>query len=104
MVANADVLKLPWDELPLSLLPDDQQIQFGVKVGRHTTGEVIWSSDAPGSQFLVISGKVRMLSQDKAVILKEGAWFGDLLELSGHWKARASSKEVVVAYWNAELL
>ncbi len=104
LTTKQDTLKLPWDNLPLSLLAQDQQILFKdrVKIGQYATGEVIDSSNSPESQFLVISGRVRLvLEEGKSVLLKEGDWFGSLIELVGVWKARASSKEVVVAYWNA---
>ncbi len=102
---NQDALKLPWDNLPLSLLAPDQQIQFQdrAKFSRYTTGKVIWSSDAPGSQFLVIAGRVRLVLPGQSVLLQAGDWFGDSLELEGTAKARASSQEVLVAYWNAGL-
>jgi len=35
--------------------------------------------------------------------LATGDWFGDLLEISGQFKAVASSKEVVVVRWDAAL-
>ncbi len=77
-------------------------------------GEIIWGTDLvasdngtkanSGSQFLVISGKVRLVpEQGESVILQKGDWLGDLLDLSGAWKARASSKDVVVLRWDSGL-
>jgi HlyB family type I secretion system ABC transporter len=115
MVAQTDVytLNLPWDEIPLSLLDDEQKLHFRqhVQISRHTTGEVLWSSQAPGSQLLVLAGNVRLvqakgssaLEPGKSVLLKPGNWFGHALELVGDWKARAASKEVVVAFWQSDL-
>ncbi|PSB31442.1 peptidase domain-containing ABC transporter [Chlorogloea sp. CCALA 695] len=106
MLANTDELKLPWDRLPLNLLVGEQQIQIQsqAKTESYTTGKVIWSSDlSKGSQFLLLDGKVRLVSSDRTVVLQAGDWFGDLLELSGDWKARASSKDVVVAHWHSGL-
>lgn len=102
---NQDVLKLLWNDLPLNLLTLDQQILFKnqAKIRQCNTGEVIWASDSPGSQFCVISGRVRLVLSGMSVLLKPGDWFGDLIELEGFGKARASSKEVVVAHWNAGL-
>jgi ATP-binding cassette, subfamily B, bacterial len=106
-------LNLPWDEPPLCLLEDEQQLQFRqqVQVSRHTTGEILWSSQTPGSQLLVLAGKVRLvqapgksaLEPGKSIVLKPGAWFGDQLDLAGHWKARAASQKVVVAFWQSEI-
>jgi ATP-binding cassette subfamily B protein len=63
-------------------------------------GEVIWSTDTLGSQFLVVSGNVRLVNTDgKSMLLQPGDWFGDLLELTDQWKARAASKEVVLLEW-----
>jgi len=106
-------LNLPWDERPLSLLDDEQKLFFRqqAQVSRHQTGEVLWSSRAPGSQLFIISGKVRLMQElgrstlepGKSVVLKPGHWIGDTLELAGHWKARAVSQEVVVVFWQSDL-
>ncbi|MBD1865104.1 MULTISPECIES: hypothetical protein [Trichocoleus] len=114
MVAQSDIytLNLPWDELPLNLLEDEQKLYFRehAQISRHTTEEVLWSSQTPGSQ-LLLAGKVRLvqrkgtsaLETGKSVLLKPGDWFGDALELAGQWKARAVSKEVVVVFWQSDL-
>lgn len=115
MVAQTDVytLNLPWDELPLSLLEDEQKLHFRqhAQISRHSIGEVLWSSQAPGSQLLLLAGNVRLVQEKgtsalepgNSVLLKPGDWFGDALELVGQWKARAASKEVVVAFWQSDL-
>jgi len=115
MVAQIDVytLNLPWDERPLTLLEDEQKLHFRqhAQISRHITGEVLWSSQTPGSQLLLLAGEVRLvqtkgtsaLESGKSVLLKPGDWFGDALELVGDWKARAASKEVVVAFWQSDL-
>jgi len=115
MVAQTDIyaLNLPWDKSPLSLLEDEQKLHFRqhAQVSRHTIGEVLWSSQTPGSQLLLLTGKVRLVQEKgtsalepgKSVLLKPGDWFGDALELTGQWKARAASKEVVVAFWQSDL-
>jgi hypothetical protein len=93
MVAQIDVytLNLPWDERPLNLLADQQQLHFRqhVQISRHTTGEVLWSNHSPGGQLLLLAGKVRLvqasgaavLEPGKSVLLKPGDWFGDALAL-----------------------
>ncbi|UIE38136.1 peptidase domain-containing ABC transporter [Leptodesmis sichuanensis] len=113
MVAQPEIytLNLPWDEAPLCLLEDQQKLQFRqqVQISRHTTGEPLWSSQTPGCQILVLAGKVRLVQEKgssvlepgKSILLKSGDWFGDRLELAGNWKARAASKEVVVALWQS---
>ena len=115
MVAQPSIytLNLPWDEAPLRVLEDEQKLQFRqeAQVSRHVTGEVLWSSQTPGSQLLVLAGNVRLVQEKgnsalepgKSVLLKPGDWFGDALELVGQWKARAASKEVVVAFWQSDL-
>uniref|UniRef100_A0A832H5E6 Type I secretion system permease/ATPase n=1 Tax=Oscillatoriales cyanobacterium SpSt-402 TaxID=2282168 RepID=A0A832H5E6_9CYAN len=106
MIANDLTTNLPWDTPPLSLLSPEQQVQFKqkVQVRRHGLGEVLWSTDQPGSQLLVVSGKVRLVPEDgQSVLLKPGDWLGDLLELPGAWKARAADKETIVAVWDAGL-
>lgn len=115
MVAQTDVytLNLPWDELPLNLLEDEQKLHFRqhAQIDRYTTGEVLWSSQTPGSQLLLLAGKVRLVQAEgtsalepgKSVLLKPGDWFGDALGLVGDWKARAASKEVVIAFWPSDL-
>lgn len=104
---------LPWDEQPLSLLTDEQQLDFRqqAQVNQHVTGEIIWSSQTPGRQFLVLAGKVRLVKETgktdlepgKTIVLRPGAWFGEQLDLVGHWKARAASSQVVVAFWQSEI-
>jgi ATP-binding cassette subfamily B protein len=114
MVAQPEIytLNLPWDEAPLSWLEDEQKLQFKqqVQISRHTTGEPLWSSQTPGCQILVLVGKVRLVQEKgssalelgKSILLKPGDWIGDRLELAGNWKARAASKEVVVALWQSD--
>jgi HlyB family type I secretion system ABC transporter len=111
MVTTQDIytLNLPWDEPPLSLL-EDQQIQFRerAQVSRHTVGEVLWSTQNPGAQLFVVSGKVRLVQEtgkagrETKILLEAGDWFGDLLELAGQWQARAASREVVVVMWRSQ--
>jgi Peptidase C39 family len=115
MVAQPSIytLNLPWDEAPLRMLEDEQKLQFRqqAQVSRHTTGEVLWSSQTLGSQLLVLSGNVRLVQEKgtsalepgKSILLKAGDWIGDALNLVGKWKARATSKEVVVAFWRSDL-
>lgn len=104
---------LPWDEQPLNLLEDEQQLEFRqlAQVSQHTTGEILWSSQTRGGQFLVLAGKVRLVQETgetalepgKTIVLKPGAWFGDQLGLVGHWKARAANNQVVVVFWQSDL-
>jgi ATP-binding cassette subfamily B protein len=101
-------MNIRWEELPLCLLNPEQQIEVrNQEQIRHcTVGKVIWSTDSPGNQFLIISGKVRLKEEGKSeslAILKLGDWFGDLLGLSGQFQAVASSNDVVVVCWNAAL-
>ncbi|HEY9626996.1 MAG TPA: peptidase domain-containing ABC transporter [Coleofasciculaceae cyanobacterium] len=115
MVAQTDVytLNLPWDEPPLNLLENEQKLHFRqhAQISRHTTGEVLWSNQTPGSQLLLLAGEVRLvqakgasaLEPGQSVLLKPGDWFGDALALVGDWKARAVSKEVVIAFWQSDL-
>ncbi|GAB4366459.1 MAG: type I secretion system permease/ATPase [Elainellaceae cyanobacterium] len=105
----AEVLPpLPWDQPPLSLLPPQQQVQFKhqAKVCRYKLGDRIWATDVADEQFLVISGKVRLREEGVSrslATLTAGDWFGDLLGLLGQHKAIASSPEVVVVRWDAQL-
>ncbi len=96
---------LRWSELPLCLLSPDQQIQVinQAQTDCYTVGNLIWSTDSPGNQFLIISGNVRLREDGKSkalATLTAGDWFGDLLELSGDLKAVAS-KNVEVVRWDA---
>ncbi|MBH8555790.1 peptidase domain-containing ABC transporter [Nostocaceae cyanobacterium CENA357] len=98
---------LKWGSLPLCLLTPQQQIQFKnqAETRQYKTGQIIWSTDIPGNQFLIISGNVRLREDGKAqslATLKTGDWFGDLLKLSGGFKAVASGN-VVVVRWDAAL-
>lgn len=111
MVVSLDVHthNLPWDELPLAGLNSIQQIHIKqtAQFSHHKTGEVLWSTRRAGMQFLVLRGKVRLvpkkgssiLELGKKVLLKPGDWFGDVLELAGHWKAVAASQNVLVVFW-----
>lgn len=115
MVLQTDIhtLNLPWEQAPLSLLTDEQKLHFReqAQLSRHTRGEILWSSQAPGSQLLLLAGKVRLVQEKgtsalepgKSVLLEPGDWFGDALELVGQWKVRAASSEVVVIFWRSHL-
>lgn len=99
---------LRWEELPFCLLTRSQQIQLKnqSETLHYTRGKVIWSTDKPGGQFLIIEGKVRLREEGQSrslATLTAGDWFGDLLELSGQFKAVASSKDVVVVRWDTAL-
>ncbi|HEY9744306.1 MAG TPA: peptidase domain-containing ABC transporter [Coleofasciculaceae cyanobacterium] len=102
------IASLPWDIPPLSLLNPEQQVQFRnqAQTTRYTLGEKIWSTDSLGEQFLVVAGKVRLREEGvrkPLATLVAGDWFGDLLKLSGSFKAVASDKEVVVVRWQTAL-
>ncbi|MBI4781179.1 MAG: type I secretion system permease/ATPase [Oscillatoriophycideae cyanobacterium NC_groundwater_1537_Pr4_S-0.65um_50_18] len=96
-------VSINWDAPPFSWLKPEQQFQIKTqgKSRSFTLGEVIWSTETPGNHFLVVSGNVRLVpTEGDAVRLKAGDWFGDALELSDAWKARAASKEVVLLEWS----
>jgi HlyB family type I secretion system ABC transporter len=102
-MTHAPLTRVNWQAPPFSWLKLEQQtqIQNQAKSRDFALGEVIWSTDTPGSNFLVVSGTVRLVpAEGDAVRLKEGDWFGDVLELSDAWKARAASKEVVLLEWS----
>ncbi|WP_416676271.1 type I secretion system permease/ATPase [Egbenema bharatensis] len=106
MITNDQPINLTWDKPPLCWLTLDQQSQIRtqVKPDRYAMGEVIWSTEMPGKQFLVMEGNVRLVPSDgKPVLLKQGDWFGDALELTDAWKARAASKDVVVLAWETSV-
>ncbi len=100
--------ELPWDTAPLNLLQPEQQVQFKhqAQTDTYKLGKKIWSTDRPGNVYLIIQGKVRLKevgeSQSLAT-LTTGEWFGDLLGLSGEFKAVAASREVKVVRWDAQL-
>ncbi|MBV8884203.1 MAG: type I secretion system permease/ATPase [Chroococcidiopsidaceae cyanobacterium CP_BM_RX_35] len=94
-----------WENLPLRLLSPQQQLRLKhqAQTRRYTLGETIWSTDSPNSQFLVITGRVRLVpEQGQSLILQSGEWFGNLLELSDSWKVRAASKDVMILQWDLE--
>lgn len=81
-------MNLRWEKVPLRLLNPEQQIEVRnqLQIRHYSVGNTIWSTDSPGNQFLIISGKVRLREDGKyesLATLTEGDWFGDLLELSG---------------------
>jgi ATP-binding cassette, subfamily B, bacterial len=103
MITNDLAPNLPWNEPPLSLLSPDQQVQFKSKaqIRRYRIGEVVWSSETPGMQAFLISGKVRLVDDEgKSKVIQPGHWLGDLLDLQGV-KARAAS-EVEIATWSTD--
>ncbi|MBW4617889.1 MAG: type I secretion system permease/ATPase [Cyanosarcina radialis HA8281-LM2] len=96
-----------WQDPPFRFLSDEQKIQFRNRANneRYSTGEIIWTTDNPGKQFSIVSGRVRLqeMGTDKTLgILTAGDWFGDLLDLSGQFQARAASKDVEVVYWESK--
>jgi ATP-binding cassette, subfamily B, bacterial len=101
--SNELASNLPWSEPPLSLLSPDQQVQFRTQaeIRQYKLGEVLWSSDTPGTQILLLSGKVRLVSDEgESVLLQPGDWIGDLLDLAGYKARAAGAVEAVV--WPAE--
>lgn len=100
--------ELPWEKPPLCLLTPQQQVQFQhqAQTYHYQLGTKIWSTERPGSQFLLVKGKVRLKEggvNRSLATFQAGDWFGDLLDLSGEFKAIAASKEVVVVRWDAQL-
>jgi len=85
-----------WDEPPQCFLNPEQQIKFKnqAETCRYTLGKR-FGLNSPKKQFLVVSGKVRLREEgaDKPLAtLATGDWFGDLLEISGQFKAVASKR------------
>jgi len=108
MITDDASISLLWDKPPLALLSPDQQVQFKnqAQTRRYTLGEKIWSTESPGDHCVVVSGKIRLREEgarQALATLGVGDWFGDLLKLSGSFKAVASSKEVVVVRWDIAL-
>jgi ABC transporter transmembrane region/Cyclic nucleotide-binding domain len=97
------------EETPFCLLSSKQQdrVSDQAQSSHYKRGDVIWSNkNSPNGQFLVISGAVRLRDDDRSetlAILQQGEWFGDLLELSGQFKAVASSTKVEVICWDPSL-
>jgi len=103
MIINDPLTQITWDKPPFCWLTPEQQLQIKDQSQSRTyrLGEVIWSTEIPDRQFLVLSGKVRLVPNDgKPIVLEPGDWFGELLELTDAWKARAASKEAVVLEWD----
>jgi ATP-binding cassette, subfamily B, bacterial len=99
---------LPWDEAPFSLLTPEAQdlIQNRAEVSRYELGEKIWSQDIRGSQYFIVTGKVRLREEETSkpmATLEPGDWFGELLLFSVDCKAIAASKEVIVVSWDVEV-
>jgi ATP-binding cassette, subfamily B, bacterial len=106
MIVDDAHVEIDWTEIPFTLLSSEEKEQFKqkAKISHHIIGETVWSSNSPERQFLILSGKVRLIpEQGKPILLEQGDWLGCLTETSGQWKARASSKEVTVIYWDSEL-
>lgn len=98
-------MNLEWHKEPFCLLTPEQQIKLRnqAETRVYQIGKIIWSTEEPGSQFLITSGNIRLREDGKSLFtLKAGDWFGDLLELSGHFKAVASS-DVEVVRWDVAL-
>jgi ATP-binding cassette subfamily B protein len=105
-LAQEHLAQIPWDHPPLCWLSPDHQTLLQQKASSqtHRLGEVIWATEQSGDQFLVLDGNVRLVPESgKPILLKQGDWFGDLPKLSGVWKARAASKQVTVARWDAQV-
>jgi ATP-binding cassette subfamily B protein len=106
MISDEQLGSLDWEQAPLRWLNSGQQLRVKeqAEVCRYRLGEVIWSSETPGRQYFILTGKVRLVPGDgKPVLLKSGDWFGDFPKLSDQWKARAADAEVVVLAWDATL-
>lgn len=98
---NNVLASLPWHQPPLCWLTPEQQSRLQQVSGtlRYNLGEKIWSQEAGGFQFLIVSGKVRLREENVTkplATLQSGDWFGDLNRFSVECKAVAASKDVVV--------
>jgi len=106
MISTEYSTKLSWDQAPLCWLTPDQQLRVknqGIEK-RFRLGDVIWSTQTPGEQFLLLEGNVRLVPDEgKPQLLKPGDWFGDYPQLMDNWKVRAASKDVLVLAWPAAL-
>jgi ATP-binding cassette, subfamily B, bacterial len=99
---------LPWDEAPFSSLKsaDQDLLQNRAQVSRYGLGEKIWSQDIRGSQYFIVTGKVRLREEETSkpiATLEPGDWFGELLLFSVDCKAIAASKEVIVVAWDVDV-
>ena len=99
---------LPWNEQPLCWFTAEQQskLRESAEIMHYKLGEKIWSLEAIGNQFLIVSGKVRLRSEGESkplATLEEGDWFGNLKKYPYECKAVAASKEVVVVQWQTVL-
>ncbi len=104
MMTQEYFASIPWGEPPLCWLSADEQLAIKKQANpRHyKLGDVIWSTDEPDRQFLVLVGNVRLVPDEgKPQLLKPGDWFGHLPQLTNQWKARAAGKEVVVLEWDS---
>jgi ATP-binding cassette subfamily B protein len=105
MITHDIVSDIKWNAPPLCWLSAEQQVRAKdqAKPRQGRLGEVIWSTESPGKEYLIISGNVRLVPDDgKPTLLKPGDWFGDLPELTNQWKARIASKEAMVLEWDAQ--
>lgn len=105
MLTNDLAANLPWEAPPLCFLNPEQQVQFKTKaeIRHYRLGNLIWSEETPGLQFIVLVGKVRLVAEDGTTrLVQPGDWVGDLLDLPG-WKARAASSDVQVVQWSSQL-
>ncbi|MEO1430884.1 MAG: type I secretion system permease/ATPase, partial [Cyanobacteria bacterium J06633_8] len=106
---QATVLASPaWSQPPLCWLSDEQKtlLQNQSDILDFRLGEKIWSQEAVGYQFLIVSGKVRLREEGigkPIAALKAGEWFGNLNNYPTECKAVAASKEVVVLRSNTDL-
>ncbi len=105
---KATVLASPfWNQPPLCWLSDEQKtlLQQSDTLD-FRLGEKIWSQEAVGYQFLIISGKVRLREEGigkPLATLESGQWFGDLNNYPTECKAVAASKEVLVLRTSTDL-
>lgn len=106
MISTEYSTQIPWDQAPLCWLTPEQQLQVKTQATARPfrLGDVIWSTQTPGEQFLLLDGNVRLVPDEgKPQLLKPGDWFGDYPQLMDNWKARAASKDVLVLAWPSTL-
>ncbi|NMG22544.1 type I secretion system permease/ATPase [Brasilonema bromeliae] len=105
---NSVLASQSWNQPPLCWLTAEQQnrLQEVSETLRYKLGEKIWSQEAGGFQFLIISGNIRLREESVGktmTVLQPGDWFGDLNNFSVECKAVAASKEVVVVRWTTAI-